>query len=415
VIHVHRFVWNTALSLALNVTLRAAGVLTFIAIGRLGNVQDAGLFSIALGYLAILTTLFVGLDDLLVRESVCTPERTLPLLATFGVLRFALGITIWLVLFVILATLSLYALKDLIVVAIISGCILPDSLSALGQSVQNVRGHFGLPLVAVGVGTVIRIGGALFVLMNGQSLLVVALVWQLGSLFTAAIMLGALARDIRWTDCHIQVCFDSGLARYLARLFPAFSSTAILAGLEYQLDVIVLSVMLSREAVAQYSAAVTIMLVVQMIGQAYRVVLFPALVHSLKDSRFVARRLIGYSLVIMTIIALLAATGVTWFAPQLVILIYDEHFRPAVPVLQVLIWNVVFSFLNVPLVRFMMASDGHNAVWRTLTVSVVVNVTANFVLIPLVGVSGSAYARLCSSSLFCLLIGWQVFRRLHID
>jgi O-antigen/teichoic acid export membrane protein len=65
---------NTTFSFILNLSLRAAGTLTFIAIGRLSQPADAGTFSLALRYLAILNTLFLGLDDVLVRE--CTRAHT---------------------------------------------------------------------------------------------------------------------------------------------------------------------------------------------------------------------------------------------------------------------------------------------------------------------------------------------------
>ena len=411
----HKLVWNTGLALALNLVVRAAGALTFIAIARLGSPKDAGTFSLAIGYLAVLTTLFVGLDDILVRESARVREQTLPILMTYGVIRFALSIVAWLALLLILIVLSLYSPNDLRVLTVITGCILIDAFSALGQSVLNAHNHFDGPLVAVTVGAAIKLGGALFALLGHQSLMVLSWAWPLGSAFSAALLTGMLVRHL---SSLARLHFDPGWARQLVRLVPAFSATSILSGLEYQLDVVLLSVLLSNEAVAWYSAAVTIMMVVLTASQAYRMVLYPALVRVLTDRPAALRGLVGRSTLLMGGLALLAAAIITLIAPWLMDVLYAGRFAVAVPVLQVLIWNVVFLFLNVPLVRFLMASNGQSVVWRTLLVSLTVNVIANLLLIPRLGVMGSAYARLFSSGLFCGLIGWQVYRRLarrHLD
>jgi O-antigen/teichoic acid export membrane protein len=414
----HKLVWNTGLALAFNLVMRAAGALTFIAIARLGSPKDAGTFSLALGYLAVLTTLFVGLDDILVRESARIREQTLPILMTYGVIRFALSIVAWLAMLLILTVLSLYTPNDLSVLTVITGCILIDAFSALGQSVLNAHNHFDGPLVAISVGAAVKLGGALFALLGHQSLMVLSWAWPLGSAFSAALLTGMLVRHLHNLRSLARFRFDPGWARQLVRLVPAFSATSILSGLEYQLDVVLLSVLLSNEAVAWYSAAVTIMMIVLTASQAYRMVLYPALVSALADRPAALRGLVGRSTLLMGGLALLAAAIIALIAPWLMNVLYAGRLAVAVPVLQVLIWNVVFLFLNVPLVRFLMASNGQSIVWRTLLVSLTVNVIANLLLIPRLGVMGSAYARLLSSGLFCALIGWQVYRRLargHLD
>src|SRR5512141_640034 len=171
--HKHHFVANTALSLAFNLSQRAAGTLTFIAIGHLGQPAEAGTFSLALGYLAILTTLFVGLDDVLVRESARTPERTPALFATYSAIRFVVGIAAWLALLIALGVLQLYSSADLTVLAIITGSILIDTFTALGQSVLNAHGHFGWPLVAASIGATVKLIGAIIALIAQRGLLVI--------------------------------------------------------------------------------------------------------------------------------------------------------------------------------------------------------------------------------------------------
>ncbi len=82
-----RLAQRTPVILLANALLRAAGTLVFIFVGRISGPEDAGVLSLALGYLAILTTLFTGLDDLLIREVTAAPKRVTALLLAYAVLR----------------------------------------------------------------------------------------------------------------------------------------------------------------------------------------------------------------------------------------------------------------------------------------------------------------------------------------
>ncbi len=403
--------WNTTLSLVLNLTVRATGAVIFIAIGRLGSVQDAGTFSLALGYLTILTSLFIGLDDLLVREAAQALDYTKPILVTYGLIRFVLSIAAWVVLISVLVAFSFYSTSYLMALAILTISIVIDAFSALGQSVLNAKGYFGWPLTATVAGSAVRIALALTALLKSQDLGSLFLAWPIGSILTAVIMSSALIRKIGNTN-H-SAYFDYKLAKHLLRFFPAFFASGMLVGLDFQVDILMLSVLRSNEEVAFFSAAFTITLIVQMVSQAYRMVLYPAMVRSLNTWPTASRKLVVNSLLLMAGLSLPAAIVVSLISPELVNLIYGSRFVSSGIILQILIWNVVFLFLNVPLVRLMMAADGQNTVWQTLSAVLVFHVLIDLILIPILGAIGASYARLFSSGLFCIVLGWFVFRRLN--
>lgn len=404
---------NTLLALLLNLSLRASGTLAFILIGRLAGPTEAGIFSLSLGYLAILNTLFLGLDDVLVRECTRTPERLGELLASYGVLRIGLSVSVWLGLLALLGALGLYSIDDWLVIAIVAGSVLLETFSAISQAAMQALGDFTWPLVATLATSIVRVGGAVLAMLVQAGIMGVAVAWPIGSLVGALALTAPGLRQLRTFGGRATLRFNRTTARQLWRTLRGFSAVSILAGLEYQLDVVLLSILLSMTEVAWYSAAVTIVSVVLLLSQAYRMVLFPALVKTLHESPLAARRLLQRSVLIMLGSALPIALGTTWLAPQLVSFLYGDSFNNSAWILQVLIWSVVFFFLNVPLVRFLLASGAQSTVWRMLLVSLSVNVAANLILIPQAGGMGSAYARLASSSLFCILAGWQTVRGLN--
>jgi O-antigen/teichoic acid export membrane protein len=402
-------VWNTGLSLALNITARATGTIAFILISRKGLLAEAGVFSLALGYLAILTTLFIGLDDLLVRESARSPESSDSWMVAYSLIRGLGSLVCGLLLWSALGLLRLYTVDEQWVMGIILLSLLLEAVVATTQAVLYAQQRFGWPLVTTLVGAAVRLGWVVGALWAEQDLMVLAWAWPLGSL--AMVVMALLPFWRSWPKL-VRARVDPKAVSQMVRALPSFSGISFLSALEYQLDVILLSVLLTRVEVAVYSAAATLMAVVLTFAQAYRMVIYPALVRAFTHQPAAVSRLVRYSIGWMIGLAGLAAGVVFLSAPVLIRIIYGGRLTLAEPILRVLIWNVLLAFVNVPLVRFLMASNGQTLVWQFLVVSVILNVGANLVLIPALGVVAPAYARLLSSSVFCGLAGWATWRRL---
>lgn len=398
---------NIGLALALNFTTRAAGTLAFIFIGRWGSVADAGTFSLALGYLAILSTLFVGLDDYLVRESIRSPQTTPALAITYAVARGGLSLLASLGLMMFLYLTHWYQPDDLILMSIIIFSLPLEAIGATVQAVLNARHHFFWPLVATVGATLARLGWVGWALSVHQPLTWLAWAWPLGSLVLVAVTLisanpfSSALTHLRFTLQHVG---------NLLRVLPSFSGVSLLSALEYQVDVVLLSVLLTHTDVAVYSAAATLMAIVLIGAQAYRMVLYPKLVETLAQRPAATGRWVRCSIMGMGGVAVLVALSIFLGAPILIKLIYGERLVAAAPVLRVLIWNVVLVFVTVPLVRLLVASNRQTAVWQLLLISAGVNVSANWALIPTLGPLGAAYARLLSSGLFCVMAGGMVWR-----
>lgn len=406
-------VWNTFLVLALNMIQRGAGALAFIVIGRSGATGTAGVFSLALGYLAILTTIFASLDDILTRECVRVADDTSSLVVTYGPFRLVLSTLSWIVLWIILAQTAVYMAVDLTVVVFVTSSVMVDAFSGIAQSVLNARGQFGWPFLAMTVTTIIRLGWVAGWVIGYSDPRALAIAWPFGSSFSAIMLVGVLWLRLFPGRRNPRLRFNSKWAKQLAQVIPGFMMASLLSGLEYQLDVVLLSVLMSTQAVALYSGAATIMALVLTLPQAYRSVLFPAIVRSLTRQPSTTPRLVKRSLIIMGGLSLLTASVTSMLAGPLIRILLGQHFNESIPVLQVLVWNVVLVSLNVPLVRFMLATDRQSIVWRVVLGTLTVNVVANLLFLPPLGILGAAYARLLSSGLFCGVMLWLVSRRLH--
>jgi len=403
----HRaFAWNVSLSLLLNLTLRATGAITFIFLSRSGWLAEAGSFSLALGYLAIFSTLFTGLDDFLVREYARSPATTKSLVVTYALVRAFLGLSLGLAVLSVIGWLSLHSPIEQWAIGIVLLSLLPEAIVATAQAVLTAQHRFGWPLAITVVGAIVRLGWVGGVWWANQDISRVVWAWPAGSFVMAG-----LALICFWPQ-RFEIGFEKRWIGPIIQAFPIFSGISLLSALEYQMDVILLSVLLTPADVAIYSSAAMIMGILLTFAQAYRMVIYPKLIQALTHQPKATGRLVVLSVLSMGALAGFAALVVFITASHLIRWIYGENLAMAVPVLRVLIWNTILAFINVPLVRFLMAGNGQTLIGRLLVVSLILNVGANFVLVPLYGPLGAAWARLLSSSVFCGLVGWAVWERL---
>ena len=125
-----------------NAMLRAAGTLVFIAVGRIKGPDDAGVLALSLGYLAILTTLFLGLDDLLIKEVTAKPEGVVKIVLAYAVLRLPLTVLACLTVLALSQTASHITPSQALVMRLIVVSAIFDGFAGLGHAVLYAFGGF---------------------------------------------------------------------------------------------------------------------------------------------------------------------------------------------------------------------------------------------------------------------------------
>ena len=396
-----------------NAMLRAAGTLVFIAVGRIKGPDDAGVLALSLGYLAILTTLFLGLDDLLIKEVTAKPEGVVKTVLAYAVLRLPLTVLACLTVLALSQTASHITPSQALVMRLIVVSVIFDGFAGLGHAVLYAFGGFQQLLYAAAAILLLRAGAGTLLLVT-SGFVAAAAMWPISALVGAVIVLWSAARIIRRAGIPLTPTrLEWPLIRHQAGQMPSFGAVSLLAALEYQLDIILLSAMRSPREVGLYAAASTVMNIVALIPQAYRTVLYPDLIRLRSAAPQKLHALIARAARNMAVLASLIAAGVTVTAPWLIAHIFGPRFYGSQQVVQVLIWNIVFLFVNVPLVRYLVASGQQNRVSSVLLISLSVNLGANLLLIPTLGAVGSAWARLASSAVFVAIVGVYVMRQLQ--
>lgn len=407
---------NSAFSLLASLITKSANMLVFILIARYLTVEEVGTYSLALTYSIIFgQAASWGLDQLLVREVAGDRERLVDYIVDFVVIRLFLSLVAYAVLTMTVTSIIHYDPTTAHFLIWVGMTVIFDSASNLCQAVfiahERLRYITSVSLVM----SLFRLGATWMGLQatGGLRLLagVIISTSLTGMLLNLRILYCRFLKDSvpgSRRGTHISL---GGWSSWLGEAFP-FLFVTLSYTLDTQLDVIVLSAWKGEETVGFYSAGTGVLFALLFVSRAFREAIFPVMSRLYPSDRIGLRRLYGASARWLLAIALPIAVGGTLIARKLMTALYGEAYRQSGAVLQIIIWAVVFLFLNVPSARLMIvAGDQRSLAWFAVS-SLGVNLTLNALLIPSLSYVGAALTRLLSSTLFFLLLYSHTYRHL---
>ena len=392
-----RILKNTLLSFGTNVSAKLANVIGFIFISRAAGVANAGVFSLATIYLLILSSLLIGLDELITRQVARLPGQSRGYFLLFMTLRLVLSIGLYFCLIVLIFGLN-YPQQISNVFILIGLCLIPDGISNTSQAVLSAFESYGVSFGAAIFSGVVRVVGIVWLLNNGKGILEVALVWLISSVIVAFIVLMAALRhksqsgpiDDTAGSVHIQELW----------LSVPFILTSFFTTMEYQVDVILISKLLGNEMVGLYSSITTIIFSLALIPQAFRSAVYPYMIRKYEQAPLAILKIFQASSTILSVVAFPIIFGLSLLSERVIELVYGTSFLPAAPALGLIGFVLVFFFLNIPSSRILLIYNKQNLLPGLWAVCLGVNIGLNLLLLPSLGLIGAAIARIASESIF---------------
>lgn len=402
-----RLASNSFWSLIIQVAPRFADVALFILIGHLDGPYQAGIFSLAIAYVSIVIAAMRGPDDFVTRQVLREPEAAPAYFSAFFVLRVGIALLAYGALAGIVLVGLEYEPLTAQVILLLSLGLIPENLIGIAQAMLLGRQCFHTPAIVILAVSLSKLSGGAALLLTGGSLPHVALMWAVSSLVGMTVLIGVVWQEIGWAWP-----LDWRPVLSQARAIGAFLAITVLLALEGQADTIILSALRGEVDVGWYHAATTVTFSLAMLSQVYQIAVYPMMTRYAMDAPqklsalyFASLRLLG--LFVLPVIAL-----VWWSAPVLIPIVFSSEFQPAVRVLRILIWALLFIFLNAPHARVMLVRNQQDKIVVFVAVSVAANVLLNFALVPAWGAVGNAWARVISSALFFAVSYLFVRRRL---
>jgi PST family polysaccharide transporter len=348
-------------------------------------------------YILALTALFsaiagLGLDGIVVRELVKTPDREAEILGSAALLKLiggvvGFGLCVATLLFIRPGDSPLVYLTAITASAYFIQCL--DVIDFLFQS--QLQQKF----------TVLARDGACVLFACLKVFLIVRqaelryFIWAglgetlLASLFLTAIYMKRGGHIGRW---HASKSTMIALLRDSSPLILA----AVMIAVYMKISQIIVGDKLGEHAMGIYSAAVRLSEIWYFAPIAIASSIFPALVRARTQGReiYIARLQQLYDF--MTWMSISIALVVTFLSGWIVRILYGGQYAASANILALLTWNGVFVFLGVASSQFLLAENLNRTAFMRTAVGALTSIALSLVFIPRFGIRGAALATLAS-------------------
>ena len=187
--------------------------------------------------------------------------------------------------------------------------------------------------------------------------------------------------------------YDKALARKLLSLSWPLIISGLMVSIYMRIDAIMLKELLPNGAneAGAYATVVMFSEALNFVPVAIVTSLFPAILNARRDDPARYQKRLQNLFDLMVWLSLAFAIFIT-FASPIIYKLFRPEFASAAPVLAVHVWGSLFVFLGVASGQFLIAEGLNKLTFVRTGVGAIVNIILNFILIPPMGMMGTAIA-----------------------
>ncbi|MBW2663165.1 MAG: flippase [Deltaproteobacteria bacterium] len=356
---------------------------------RFGLLSYAGSFA---GLFTALATL--GLDGIMVRELVKTPDRRDELLGTAFWLKAGGAVLMWIGIAAAIPFTNNDTQTNILIVIIAFGVIF-QAFNVIDFNYQaEVKSKFVVyvQLVQLVVSSIIKL----------------ILIWISAPLvyFACVFLFDAVVHSVGLTAVYLK---NTGKVWHwkwrwqTAKILLKDSWPLILSGIAVsiylRIDQVMIKEMLDAEQVGHYAAAVRLSEAWYFVPMAITSSVFPAIINAKKQSEALYYQRLQKLYDLMVWLAVAIALPTTFLAPWVIRVLYGEAFSPAAGVLSIHIWAGVFVFLGVASGKWFLTENFIRLSFYRTFLGAIGNVIFNLIFIPILHINGAAIGTLLANLL----------------
>lgn len=382
------------LFLAQSVT-RVIGFFYVIYLARTLGVLDFGLYTVALAYFSIISSMAdFGFNRFLIREVARDRLQAPQLVWNIVVFRLTLTTVLFAIFSVFLYAMDQDRLRvSLILLATLA--ILPQAIAftfdAIFVAIQKLQ--FSASALFVSSITTVLVG--LILIGNGFGVIGAVNALIAGQIIYAVILTYLLYKQQGNFLSSIKL---SIIKEAIIGSLP-YGLLSVLGLLYFRIDSILLSYIKGNFETGIYGAAYKFLEAVTFIPSAFSLALFPVLARIHESSPADVRKLYFKSLKVMLGLGLLVFFGYMLILPE-VIRIFLPKFTQSIMVIRILSISIPFMFIHVSAVTVLLSTDKYLKEVLILSVlAVLFNIIANLVFIPPYGFIAAAWVTVASEVL----------------
>jgi O-antigen/teichoic acid export membrane protein len=351
-----------------------------------------------------------GLDHILIRDVAVDHNRAGRYFSNFLLLRLALSGLMGLILSGLVLWVLPYAPASRLPLVILLWGLLPENLSdicrAMFLAVERGENVFW----ANSLTAVLKVGGAAVAAWLGYGLVGVAWAMSVGGLLGALFALSLLLRQVQFQRRSL----DGAFWRETLREGAPFWAINLSNVLDSQVDLLFLPLFVSEAQVGLYGAGLGVFLAFTVLPTTFRMAVFPRIMQVFTTDRAALDRLYQQSLKFLTVLAAPISMGLFAIAGPVIRLIYGDAFARSTPVLQVLVWALLFLLPGDINSRLLFASRNQARAALFTGIGLALNVVSIVIFVPRFGIVGAAWARLLSNVVVGILnhcyVQWKIIQ-----
>jgi O-antigen/teichoic acid export membrane protein len=392
---------NTFFSFFSNIIYKVVNVAVFIIINNIYGKESAGIFSLSLTYLLIFSSFSIGFDELLTKEFLSAKYKLKTLVKKFVFSKTLFSLISFLLIYILTNLYFDYDYEIKKMIYWMGACLLFESYLMLSQAFLYAMNHFKTPAISFSFIGIIRISGSVYILINHLSLEYIGMIWLLGSILGAIVILLQLYKKLRKLPANLNN--DKLTVKMILTKSQPYISLSFLTSIEYQIDVLIISYFKTTYEIGIYSSITTIFSLLGLVGQAFRSTIYPLMVKAKQISNYALNQVYLTSYKLLWIVVIPICVGLFVLAPEFIHFIFGDGFELAIIPLRVMTWALIPVFLNISNTRFLLSSDQQQLLPKFVFISMIVNFICNIILIPNIGIIGASLARNASSITYYLL------------
>ncbi len=243
-------------------------------------------------------------------------------------------------------------------------------------------------------------------LLSGGGLLGIAFIF----LGARAIASGLGLFFLRSRIASIRPAVEVGVLRELLTKIWPFAPFAVFAGLYFQLDIFILSLLRGENAVGIYRVAFQLVVVLLFVVDSYSGALMPVLkrvfMESPQDLVPHCQRAVKW----MTLVGVPLSLGISCLARPIMDLLYPGRYPGSWVVLSLTAWILILRFLSAVPATLLTSIDRQMGRFYVVLISTVISIASVMLLIPFLGLVACAITTLIVNS-FMLIAYWYLAHR----
>lgn len=325
-------------------------ILTFLVARKLGPGELGG-FSIALSLFAIFELIsYLGLDNLLIRE-ISKEESRVGVFFYHGIVLGVISTSICLVALIVTGIFLRYPWEVQRLIYAVGLLLLPYFLNFLSETIC-------------------------IALQKAQFVLYTALVRE-ASMFILSIIFLAAGRNVLYVIAAIFLSrciglfvfgyffyrikvkpvlrLDNIFIKKLLRMLPVFVFISIISSLFWEIDIIILSKIVTVSEVGIYSIAKKFVRANFILLYGVATALFPVISYAFASSKEQFKRLYALSTRYIFLLSALIVLAMLWCIPIFIRAFLGSRFIDSIPIAKILVWSIIPWSLSFLLSRFLIA------------------------------------------------------------